>query len=274
MKQSSVAAGWDDDVNAARYDRFWDDHPRYRRATHDLVERLVEAAPDARAVLDVAAGTGRTAARLAERLRPPTTITCFEPAAAMRRRGEARLPRARWVSAWPPAAFDAIVCACASWQLPLAATFARAAAALVAGGTLVFDVPALYLGIPDEPGGGRDPMLVEGVAQLARRASMPASRASTLASPPSTPNQPFLGGVAGVEATLATAGFTVEVFGTRRRLGCHELRDWLALPVISAGVVPGGDADERAQAVHRAFADADPSSWRWEGWRLFRATKR
>ena len=257
--------GWDQVDNAASYDRFWDEHPRYRLANEALVERLEAAAPQARSILDLAAGTGRTAARLLERFGDEVRITCFEPASAMRRRGEARAPRAKWVPAWPSERFDAVLCACAIWQLPLATTFTHAAAGLPPGGAFVFDIPALYLGIPDEPGGGNDPTLTDGLVGLARATTAPSTPA---------PNPPFLGGVAGVEAALDDAGFSVVVHEAQRRLRAHELRDWLTLPVISRAVVPNADAEARAEAIHRAFADVDAASWRWEGWRLFVATKR
>ena len=69
-----------------------------------------------------------------------------------------------WREAWPEErdALDRMLCSVAIWKmLPLGEAFTRAASALQAGGALVFNVPSLYLGEADPPGGGRDPYLLE-----------------------------------------------------------------------------------------------------------------
>jgi len=120
------AVGWDDPRTVRYYEAFCARHPRYREANRALVERAA-LAPGQR-VLDVAAGTGRTAEAALPWLHLRGSIVCVEPASAMRAVGRARLAdrRVTWTDRLPepPAAFDRILCGAAIWQLtPLGEIF-------------------------------------------------------------------------------------------------------------------------------------------------------
>ncbi|MBI2014382.1 MAG: hypothetical protein HYS77_02430, partial [Candidatus Rokubacteria bacterium] len=109
------AIGWDDPRTARYYEAFCAKHPRYHAANAVLIERAV-LAPGQR-VLDVAAGTGRTAAAALPWLHRQGRIVCVEPATAMRAVGEVRLAdrRVTWTDRLPepPARFDRILCGAA-----------------------------------------------------------------------------------------------------------------------------------------------------------------
>ena len=99
-------------------------------------------------------------------------VLSVEPAARMRRAGEQRLsdPRLRWAVELPAAgAFDRIVSGAGIWQVDdFRGAIGRLSELLADGGRLCFTIPSLYLGVPDREGGGRDPLLVELFAELAR----------------------------------------------------------------------------------------------------------
>jgi ubiquinone/menaquinone biosynthesis C-methylase UbiE len=112
-----------------------------------LIGKACLSAPVQR-VLDVGAGTGRTAEAALGVLGPGTRVICVEPSPAMRRAGKARLKdsRVRWQPALPArrGSFDRILCGAAIWQMtPLAETLARFAALLREGGALCFNIPGL-----------------------------------------------------------------------------------------------------------------------------------
>jgi SAM-dependent methyltransferase len=238
-----VRLGWDHPDTARYYEAFCDAHGRYRDANAALAEHV----PAVKTVLDIAAGIGGTAEALVARAR----VVCFEPAAAMRSLGERRLPGAEWVSEWPQGRFEAAVCGAAMWQLqPLAGAFERISRLLVPGGTLVFNVPSLYLGEPDEPGGGEDPHLYR-LMEFVARGRVPHA-------PPSKP--------LAVEPALAAAGFEYQRWEHRSRLTQRALRDWLKIPVLTDALLPDLDAGARAARIDAAFARVDPDSWRWEKW--------
>jgi SAM-dependent methyltransferase len=264
MNGGATAIGWDDPRTAHRYEAFCRRHGRYREANEALAAHAA-LAPGQR-VLDLAAGTGRTAEAAMPWLGATGQVVCVEPAAAMRLAGQARLrdPRLAWTARCPdePASFERVLCGAAVWQLqPLAATFRDLAALLRPGGALAFNVPSLYLGEPDEPGGGRDPLLLELPARLAE------SRVSTAPAGEPLPN------AAGMEALLAAAGLRPERWTFRVRLTQEAYRDWLRIPVLTDWLLAGLDPDERECRLEEAFAYTDAASWRWERWTGWTAWK-
>lgn len=254
--------GWDDPRTVRYYEAFCARHPRYREANRVLIERAV-LAPGQR-VLDVAAGTGRTAEAALPWLHRQGRIVCVEPAAAMRAVGQGRLAdrRVTWTDRLPepPARFDRILCGAAIWQLaPLGETFRRLAALLEPDGALCFNVPSLYLGEPDEPGAGRDPFLLDLPALLAtdRAAAAPAVEP--------------LPDAAGMDALLAAAGLRPRRATMRFRLTQEAYRDWLKIPLMTNFLLPDLDPDERARLIDEAFARVDAASWRREAWAVWTA---
>jgi SAM-dependent methyltransferase len=257
-RRAPTPVGWDDRRTVAYYEAFCERHDRYRRANEVLLDHA-RLAPGQR-VLDVGAGTGRTAESALPRLGGEGTILCVEPARAMRERGMKRIRDARlsWSDACPSVAgsFDRIVCGAAFWQLlPLPTTIRRLTRLLAPAGALVFNVPGLYLGIPDEPGGGRDPLLLE----------LP----GLLVGPASTPLMPSgepLPDPAALEAMLTDAGLYPEPWSFQHRLMQEAHRDWLKIPVLTDHWLAGASPRSRADRIDAAFLQVDASSWRWERW--------
>jgi len=254
--------GWDDPLTADFYERFSALHARYRIANANLIRHA--ALVGVRRVCDLGAGTGGTARAALLSLGPNSEVCCVEPAAAMRAAGRRELddPRVTWWRAWPKkaGAFDRILCGAAIWLLmPLETTFARCRRLLRPGGALCFDIPSLYLGEAEEPGGGRDPLLLE----LAARLSEDLPPASAL--PPPTAEA--------MEALLEVAGFQAERWTFRLRLTQRALADWYKIPVLTNGLLASADAGERARRVEATFREVDPKSWRWERWSGWTAWK-
>ena len=257
--------GWDHPATAARYERFCRRYSRYRRA-NDVLAREAGIGQGL-AVLDFGAGTGRTASAVLRRLSPDGSVVCVEPAAAMRAAGMRRLrdPRVTWRPDLPEgsAAFDRVLIGAGIWQLdPLDEWLRRLAARLRPGGALAFDVPALYLGEPDEPGGGLDPLLLALIGLLARDRAGPAGEAV------------WRHDAASVEAALCAAGLEPRAWAFRRRLGQVAHDRWLSIPVLTDGLLPDLDAAERDRRIEEALARVDARSFRWERWRGWTAWKR
>jgi SAM-dependent methyltransferase len=247
-----MPTGWDHPDTARYYEAFSEAHGRYREANLALTGAAC-LGPGHR-VLDLAAGTGRTAE---EALDLGCEVTCVEPAGAMRDAGMRRLPNVRWLAGWPAFGerFDRVLCGAAIWQMmPLAETFARVAELLEPGGAFAFNVPSLYLGEADEPGGGSDPRLLELAARLAG-GRIPA--AAAMEAPP---------GADQIERLLREAGFLPARWCARSRLTQAALRDWMKIPVLTDALLDGMSADDRAALVDAAYAQCDPASWRWEAW--------
>jgi hypothetical protein len=83
----------------------------------------------------------------------------------MRAEGMRRITdrRVQWSARLPETGegFDRILCGSALWQLePIPETLRTLAGLLVPRGVLSFNIPALYLREPDDPGGGSDPYLL------------------------------------------------------------------------------------------------------------------
>ena len=248
--------GWDNPEIARYYESFCRRHDRYQEANAELV-READLKPGQR-VLDLGAGTGRTAEAALPFLGPRDTIVCVERSAPMRSAGERRLrdARVRWLSECPgeTSAFDRILCGAAIWQMtPLDRTFRWLAGLLAPDGALTFNIPSLYLGEADEPGGGRDPLLLELPALLSRDHQVPGAWI------PSHDAD-------GVEALLSDAGLRPRRWTFRVRFTQDAFRDWLKLPVLTDWMMDGADVDERARHIDEAFARVDARSWRWERW--------
>jgi SAM-dependent methyltransferase len=249
--------GWDHPKTADYYEGFCARHDRYSAAGRDLVGRAELVA--GLHVLDLGAGTGRTAELVLPALGESGCILCVEPAAAMRSRGEARLQdrRVRWTSSLPAGQerFDRIVCSAAIWQMtPLYATFCRLRGLLSTGGILCFNIPGLYLGEPDEPGGGTDPDLIELMRLLGEHRVSQA------------PVQEPLPDAQGMERLLVKAGFCAQRWTRKARFTQEAYRDWLKIPVITDWLLGDLDPDGRAALIDREYRKVDPGSWRWENW--------
>jgi demethylmenaquinone methyltransferase / 2-methoxy-6-polyprenyl-1,4-benzoquinol methylase len=250
--------GWDHPATAERYEQFCSRHARYREANEHLIAHAaIEAG---QSILDIAAGTGRTAeAAVAAGAR----VACYEPAAAMRGMGMRRLPEAEWLEAWPRRLFDRVLCGAALWQLlPLEDCFERVGDLLRPGGALVFNTPGLYFGVPDEPGGGSDPLLFELASQLADGAVPDAAAVDRLPDPK------------GIEALLSAAGFAPEPWRFRIRITQAALRDWMSIPVLTDALLGEFDLEARDRRMQQAWRNVDPESWKWETWIGWTAWKR
>lgn len=266
--------GWDHPATAERYERFCRRHARYRRANEVLV-REAAIVPGLR-VLDVGAGTGRTASAALRRLGRDDTVVCVEPAAAMRAAGRRRLhdPRVRWREDLPDGsdereAFDRILAGAMIWQLlPLDGWIRYLAGLLRPGGALAFDIPALCLGEPDEPGGGADPLLLDLVARLVPRVASDHERP---AEPP--PEATWRHGHDDVEAALRRAGLVPRAWQFRHRLTQTAHARWMAIPVLTDRLLPGVPPEERDRRIERALAQVDAGSFKWERWRGWTAWK-
>jgi SAM-dependent methyltransferase len=280
-------SGWDDPQTAALYEAFCRRYRRYTRANRELVSH---AAIDAgMRVLDLAAGTGRTAEGALGRLGGCGRVVCVEPSAPMRAEGARRLhdPRIEWRARVPrtSARFDRVLCGAAIWQLePLADTLRVMGGLLSAGGALCFTIPALYLQEPDEPGGGRDPLLLALPQQLASTPLRSGARAAAEAARTLAPGGRRAGPArtagpavpltaARITTWLCDAGFHCRTWEFRTRLTQAAYAAWLKIPVISEGMLAGMAPGMRARCIDAALAMVDRSSWKWERWRGWTAWK-
>lgn len=249
---------WDDPRTVLYYEAFCSRYDRYAKANEALVARA--GLEPGQQVLDLAAGTGCTAEGALPLLGAGGRILCMEPSAAMRAAGEVRLPdqRITWSAHWPeaPTRFDRILCGAAIWLLlPLDEVFDRLRGLLDPEGALCFNIPSLYLGEPDEPGGGRDPLLLELPALLSEHQQETRSAAEQLPD------------AKGLESLLAASGFRCECWTFRVRLTQEAYREWLKIPVMTNRLMADLNPDERARRLDEAFLSTDPTSWRWERWR-------
>jgi SAM-dependent methyltransferase len=264
-------SGWDDPETAAYYETFCRSHSRYRRANAALIAHAqIEAGMH---VLDLAAGTGRTTEVALESLGGDGRVVCVEPFTAMRAEGMRRVTdtRAEWRATLPDAkdSFDRILCGAAIWQLdPIPAMFGTLASLLRRGGALCFNIPALYLLEPDEPGGGGDPSLL----------SLPALLFN---SPDCVPIQetPALQSADRLRSRcictwLDAAGLRAQSWSFRVRLTQEAYAAWLKIPVLTDRMLGGLPPKERARRIDVALGSVDRSSWRWELWRGWTAWKR
>jgi len=229
-------------------------------------------------VIDFGAGTGRTASAALRRLGRDGTVVCVEPAAAMRAAGRRRLrdSRVTWLDDLPDASthtetFDRVLAGAVIWQLDsLDDWIPRLVSLLRPGGALVFDMPALYLGEADEPGGGGDPLLLDLMTRLVSENSpYPPRRESFEPSPGSA----WRHRREDVEAALGRADLRYRTWEFRHRLTQAAYAHWLTIPVTTEGLFAGVDAGERDRRIERALAAVDVRSFKWERWRGWTAWK-
>jgi SAM-dependent methyltransferase len=252
--------GWDHPDTARYYDAFCAKHSRYHAANESLVWH---ARPDeGQRVLDLAAGTGLTTEAILPWLSSEGHVVAYEPAHAMRHYGRKRVsdPRVCWISELPEGPFDRIICGAAIWQmLPLERTLRLLADRLSDTGRLCFNIPSLYLGKPDEPGGGNDPNLFAIPSLLGMHSNANAAEPLPCAD--------------AIGHFLSRSGLTVRTWRFRQRITQEAYRDWLKIPVLTNHWFEGFDADERAQRIDRAFDCVDNTSWRWEEWSGWTASR-
>jgi SAM-dependent methyltransferase len=264
--------GWDHPSTADRYEHFCRRHTRYQHA-NDVLVREAAIVPGLR-VLDFGAGSGRTASAVLPRLGHNGTVVCVEPAAAMRAVGSRRLrdSRVAWRADLPDASthretFDRVLAGAVIWQLDsLEDWIPRLTSLLRAGGALVFDVPAVYLGEPDEPGGGDDPLLLDLMARLVSE-NAPYSEHAPRRGSFGPPASGWRHRTEDIEAALCRAGLRSRAWEFRYRLTQTEYAHWLSIPVTTAQLFAGVDAAERDRRIERALAMVDRHSFKWERWR-------
>jgi cyclopropane fatty-acyl-phospholipid synthase-like methyltransferase len=92
---------WNYPETPVYYEAFYAAHPRYRKANSALIAHA-GIRPGQR-ILDLGAGTGRTAEAALERIGADGQVVCVEPSDAMRNAGKRRLddPRLEWRAALP-----------------------------------------------------------------------------------------------------------------------------------------------------------------------------
>jgi hypothetical protein len=151
----------------------------------------------------------------------------------------------------------------------------------------------MYLCEPDEPGGGRDPLLLElpallgaGMAAVSPAVSnsadesaglrggqaMSESSAAALRCPDGGESQAVLTRREW-SALLRRAHLRSQSWSFRYRLTQRAYADWLKIPVLTERLLPGVDPAERARRIDSALAAADRDSWKWERWRGWTAWK-
>ena len=262
-------SGWDDPETASYYEAFCQRHSRYTCANRALIAHA-GIAPGMR-VLDLGAGTGRTAEMALPCLGEEDRMLCVEPAAGMRAEGRRRVTdrRVQWSAILPETgeSFDRILCGASIWQVnPLAETVSSLARLLRSGGALCFNIPALYLVEPDAPGGGSDPWLLSLPALLARADGIPGSQ--TIACQSADPLSR-----SSIAAWLKVAGLRARCWSFRLRLTQDAYADWLKIPVLTEQMLSGLAPKSRAQRIDEALQSVDRSSWKWEKWRGWTAWK-
>ena len=264
-------SGWDDQATPAYYEAFCRSHSRYTRANAELISHA-RIEPSSR-VLDLGAGTGRTAEAALERLGEHGRVVSVEPSAAMRAEGMRRVTdcRVAWLAALPEAegTFDRILCGAAIWQLnPIPDTLQVLGDLLRPGGALCFNIPALYLMEPDEPGGGGDPLLLSLPALLWASCGSGSDNGAMESRPAAPLDQDS------VSNWLRAAGLRARSWTSRARLTQVEYAAWLKIPVLTGRMLSGLTPEERARRIDAALEQVDRSSWKWERWRGWTAWKR
>jgi SAM-dependent methyltransferase len=264
-------SSWEDPQTAAYYEAFCQRHSRYVCANRALIAHA-QIAPGMR-VLDLAAGTGRTAEIALASLGKDGRVVCVEPFAGMRAEGIRRVTdsRVRWSAILPKAreSFDRILCGASIWQLdPLSEIFGILASLLRPGGALCFNIPGLYLLEPDEPGGGSDPLLLSLPALLLASSDCVPIRQSIECQA----RDPFCHGC--ITPWLNAAGLGAQGWSFRVRLTQDAYADWLKIPVLTDRLLGGLAPKVRAERIDEALRSVDRSSWKWERWRGWTAWKR
>jgi len=267
-------SSWEDPETAAFYEAFCRRHSRYVCANRALIAHA-RIAPGMR-VLDLAAGTGRTAEIALASLGKDDRVVCVEPFAGMRAEGMRRVTdsRVRWSAILPEAkeSFDRILCGASIWQLdPLPETFGILASLLRPGGALCFNIPGLYLLEPDEPGGGSDPLLLSLPALLFASLSASSDCVPIRESIECQARDPLCH--SSITTWLNAAGLRAQGWSFRVRLTQDAYADWLKIPVLTDQMLGGLAPKVRAERIDEALRSVDGSSWKWEQWRGWTAWK-
>ena len=263
-------SGWDDRETPVYYEAFCQGYSRYTRANTALISHA--RIEPAMRVLDLAAGTGRTAEPALGKLGPDGRVVCVEPSAPMRAEGMRRVTdgRVEWRAALPEAEaqFDRILCGAAIWQLsPMSETLVRLAGLLRPGGGLCFNIPALYLLEPDEPGGGSDPLLLSLPPLLCKSSAGDSIQAAQEVQPSGELHRLSIG------KWLRAAGLRGQSWTFRVRLTQEAYAAWLKIPVLTGRMLAGLTPRERARRIDIALESVDRTSWKWERWRGWTAWK-
>jgi SAM-dependent methyltransferase len=265
---------WDDPAVAEYYEAFCQRHSRYIDANTELVSHAA-IRPGMR-ILDLGAGTGRTVEAVLPLVGPTGRVVCVEPFEAMKACGMRRVSDARveWRCDLPEptrggpsgdARFDRIVSGAAIWQLePLEEWIRKLSEFLLPGGALCFTVPAMNLCEPDEPGGGRDPLLLELLCSLCGENAVASAQAAAKGWQMTRP---------ALTTMLRRAHLRTQSWSFRHRLTQEAYADWLKIPVLTERMFPGVDPTDRARRIDSALANADRDSWKWERWRGWTAWK-
>jgi SAM-dependent methyltransferase len=272
-------SGWNDPETAAWYETFCRRHSRYRRANRELIAHA-QIAPGMR-ILDIAAGTGRTAEAALQSLGENGRVLCFEPSVAMRSAGMRRITdgRLRWSAVLPDAteSFDRIVCGASIWLLdPLPQTLLMLAGLLCRGGALCFTIPALYLSEPDEPGGGSDPFLLSLPELLLTSPDASIGQTNERLAPDLhvlEPSLPVPLSQSSITTWLNAAGLRAGQWSFRIRLSQIAYANWLKIPVLTEQLLGKLSPKARAERIDAALESVDRSSWRWERWHGWTAWK-
>jgi SAM-dependent methyltransferase len=263
-------SGWEDPETAAYYEAFCCRHSRYIRANRALISHA-QVAPGMH-ILDVGAGTGRTAEIALRSLGQRGRVLCFEPSTAMRQEGMRRLAddRVSWTAACPNAGerFDRILCGASIWLLDsLPQAFSALAGLLCPGGALCFNIPALYLLEPDEPGGGSDPLLLS-LPELLLASTDSVKFPQTIEPQATRSLDPGL-----IDEWLKAAGLQASPWSFRVRISQASYAEWLKIPVLTEELLGGLSPQARAGRIDEALQSVDSSSWKWEQWRGWTAWK-
>ncbi len=70
-----------------------------------------------------------------------------------------------------------------------------------------------------------------------------------------------------IDSALAAAGLRTARWSFEAKLTQTAYAAWLAIPAVSARMLPGLSPGERASRIEKALATVDCASWRWERWR-------
>jgi hypothetical protein len=179
--------------------------------------------------------------------------------------------RVHWTATLPVSheSFDRILCGAAIWQMhPLPETLRVLANLLHSGGALCFDIPAMYLMEPDEPGGGDDPMLLDLPALIhdGRRISPPADAGDEVDAVDRL-------SMSSLDTWLNAAGLKAQSWSFRIRMTQQAYADWLRIPALTDRLLGGIAPQERSRRIDAALELVDRSSWKWERWRGWTAWK-
>jgi trans-aconitate methyltransferase len=265
---SEATSIWDSEENAASYAAFAANFPMYQQTSRDLV-RLARLGPDA-AVVDLACGTGATTREILAVLGPGGRVTGVDRSAAMLSVAASSVtdPRVSWVRASAeefdqavPGPAAAVICNSAIWQTDFVATVRAAHAALVSGGSFVFNIGSEFLRPAADTAGV--------IAEFPLMTLMRQIAADEYGwSPPGQPTQrkPRLSKEE-IGQILAAAGFSV------RHLGWLDYEQdpasqqaWLRIPSFTDRQLPGLGYQERMAVLdeaERRLGPPQPEVSRW-----------